>query len=109
MSVRAPAAAPTPMPAFVSVERPFESAFALAVVDALGTETAELVGMPVDEEVAVEAVVALVVEELEVVDRGAPNVCARIIAAGLLSGVQQSVVSPQHHFSDVRVPSQGVT
>jgi hypothetical protein len=49
---------------------------------------------------AVEEALVLIVLEVS------PSVCAILIAE---SPLQQSVVSPQHHVSEVRVPSQGVT
>lgn len=100
-SNKPPMAAPMPMPALAPVDRPPLSPLfgAADVEDAGDVDPVGSVMEPVD-----------AVGDAELVAVDAPKVWAILITFGLLSGsVQQSLVSPQHHFADVFVPSHGVT
>lgn len=109
ISVRAPTAAPTPIPAFVPVDRPL-------------SERAVFVGVAVDESAVhvVEAVLTTI--EVHVDDAATEDNAgdADVATAGakffaivyrgtVLSCPQQESLSPQHHIVEFAVPSHGVT
>ena len=97
-------AAPTPIPAFATVDRPPLSSFGGVVVgDGVGVleELDELNGIEVLVDDAIEDI-----EELEMMPR---NTVSTFSFPKLASSPQQAVELPQHQYSDESVPSQGVT
>jgi hypothetical protein len=107
ISAITPAAAPTPIPAFVPVDRPVLSLFC-------GVEVGEGVGVFAFAFEEVDGLDGL--GDIEVlVDVGSSELVITPLKVGAtlnfsrLGSEQQSVVLPQHQNSDVGVPSQGVT
>jgi len=108
ISAITPAAAPTPIPAFAPVDRPALSLFCgVGVGEGVGVFVAfafeEVDGL--DGLGDIEALVDVGSNELVIT----PLNVGATLNFSRLGSEQQSVVLPQHHNSDVGVPSQGVT
>lgn len=102
IKISPPMPAPTPIPAFAPVERPPEllsSLLSVRKVDAVGVEVGP-VGVPVAGTVNGRGV------PLAVLGSAPRNSKGRSL--NFAGSLQHSVLTPQHHFRDRSVPSQGV-
>ena len=109
ISARAPTAAPTPIPAFMLVDRPLSerAVFVGVAVDESAVDVVDAVLTTIEVHVD-DAVTKETADDANVTTAGA-KFFAIVYRGTVLSCPQQESLSPQHHIVEFAVPSHGVT